>query len=433
MLRIAGIAVFSVFFLHDKIILMAKKILFSRKILPACLALALVLGIALLPGCQSQLRPPKITPMVTMAQTQAPLSPEQKETQLAIHATATPIPSPSPFPIASPTPMATQTPKVYDNVNPFTGLSLHDPIELLNRPVMVKLANWPRSLRPFNQINQADLVFEYYNGHQTNHLLALFYTSDATAVGPLAPGRLLDARLARHYQADLVVASAPEMIEGVFANTLPDRVFYRGYAPCPGICTETEAQGGNTVVDTSAIRDFSIKDRPPRTTKRIESLHFSPKIENWDEDASRFSYLYADFSVMDWRYNPETGKYHLWQEVEDENGELSLQPSYDRDSGEPIAFENIVFMMSNYIEYNSVTYDINLREADPNQVAIFLRDGKMTYGTWFSSNQTESFTFFSGGQAYAFKPGRSWYVFTTTMSRPESTLEGEWDLVFKLK
>lgn len=371
--------------------------------------------------------------MITPARTLAPLSPQQKETQLAIQATATPIPSPTPFPLASATPMATRTPKVYDNINPFTGLSLRDDSDLLKRPVMVKLANWPRSLRPFNQINQADLVFEYYNGHQTNHLLALFYTSDATAVGPLAPGRLLDARLARHYQADLVVASAPEMIEGVFANTLPDRVFYRGYAPCPGICTETEAQGGNTVVDTAAIRDFSAQDRPPRTINRSENLSFSPKIQNWDEDASRFSYLYADFSVMDWRYNPDTGKYHLWQEVEDENGELSLQPSYDRDSGEPIAFENIVFMMSNYIVYNSVTYDINLREADPNQMAIFLRDGKLTYGTWFSSNQTESFTFFSGGKPYLFKPGRSWYVFTTTLSRPESTVDGEWDLIFRLK
>ena len=59
---------------------------------------------------------------------------------------------------------------------------------------MVKLANWPQSLRPFNQIINADIVFEYYIGHQTNHLLALFYGSDASAVGPLAPGRVVDAR-----------------------------------------------------------------------------------------------------------------------------------------------------------------------------------------------------------------------------------------------
>ena len=412
---------------------MAKLFCFSRRSFLAGIVFFLIPVIAILSGCQSRYLPPKITPVITPVRTLAPLSPQQKETQLALQATATPIPSPTPFPLASATPMATRTPKVFDNINPFTGLSLRDDSDLLKRPVMVKLANWPRNLRPFNQINKADLVFEYYNGHQTNHLLALFYTSDATAVGPLAPGRLLDARLARHYQADLVVASAPEMIEGVFANTLPNRVFYRGFAPCPGICTETEAQGGNTVVDTAAIREFSAKDRPPRTINRSENLSFSPKIQNWDEDASHFSYLYADFSVMDWRYNPDTGKYHLWQEVEDENGELSLQPSYDRDTGEPIAFENIVFMMSNYIEYNSVTYDINLREADPNQMAIFLRDGKLTYGTWFSSNQTESFTFFSGSEPYLFKPGRSWYVFTTTLSRPESTIDGEWDLVFRLK
>jgi hypothetical protein len=136
---------------------------------------------------------------------------------------------------------------------------------------------------------------------------------------------------------------------------------------------------------------------------------------------------------MDWRYDPDSGKYQLWQEVEDEDGKLTLAPSFDRDSGEAIAFENIIFMMTNYIEYNSTTYDINLREGDPNQIAIFLRDGKLTYGTWYSSSLTEPFSFFVNGEAYPLKPGRSWLTFTTTISRPVSTIEGEWDLTFKLK
>lgn len=395
--------------------------------------LGLVFTLLFLSACTIPSHPPQITPVITQAPTEIPLSPEQKLTQLAIHATPTPKPSPTPWPIASPTLLATQTPKILQDINPFTGLSLSDPNQLLRRPIMVKLANWPRSLRPFNQIINADLVFEYYNGHQTNHLLALFYTSDAQAVGPLAPGRLIDARLARHYQAELVVASAPEMVEGVFANTLPNRVYYRGYAPCPGICTETEAQGGNTVVDTAAIRNFSVKDRPPRTINRVENLLFTPRIDEWDEVATRFSYMYADFSVMDWRYDEDTGKYNLWQEVADQEGKLSLAQSFDRDSGKPIAFDNVIFMMSSYIEYNSVTYDINMREGDPNQVAILLRDGKLTYGTWFSSGLSEPFQFFANGRTYPLKPGRSWVVFTTPISRPSPTIEGEWDLIFKLK
>ena len=396
--------------------------------------MALLAAILFLTIPASQTTPPMITPVLTLEKSPAALSPDAELTQIAIHATPTPIPTATPWDIATPTsqePTATMVkPRI---INPLTGLRVADSEILQRQPVLVKLANWPRSLRPFNQIINADLVFEYYNGHQTNHLLALFYTNDATAVGPLAPGRLIDARLARHYQADLVVASADDMVTGVFENTLADRVFYRGYAPCPGICTETAAQGGNTVVDTAAIRAFALENRPPLTAVQMEEQYFAPNFNDWDEIATRFSYMYADFSVMDWRYDPESGKYQLWQEVEDENGVLSLAQSFDRDSGEPIAFDNVIFLMANYIEYNSTTYDINMREGDPNQVAILLRNGKLTYGTWYSESLSDPFQFYVGGDPYPLKPGRSWITFATTISRPEATVEGEWDLVFRLR
>ena len=386
----------------------------------------------LMNACIFHSAPPQITPVITAVQSPAPLSLEGKQTQIAIHATATPIPTATPWPIATPTSQE-PTPTISRiRFNPLTGLIATDVDLLLRRPVMVKLANWPRNLRPFNQIINADLVFEYYNGYQTNHLLALFYTSDAAAVGPLAPGRLIDARLARHYQADLVVASADDMVTGVFENTLPGQVFYRGFAPCPGICTETQAQGGNTVVDTAAIRAFALEDRSTRTTTKMEDQFFSLRLNDWDEIATRFSYMYADFSVMDWRYDEKSGKYQLWQEAEDEDGNLTLAQSFDRDSGEPIAFDNLIFVMANYIEYDLTTYDINLREGDPNQVAILLRNGKLTYGNWYSESLSDPFQFFVGGESYPLKAGKSWITFATTTSRPVPTIEGEWDMEFKL-
>jgi hypothetical protein len=167
-------------------------------------------------------------------------------------------------------------------------------------------------------------------------------------------------------------------------------------------------------------------------TPQFKVLPFSVTINKWDDVATRFSYLYADFSVMDWRYSSETGRYHLWQEVEEEDGNLQLEPSYDSD-GSPVAFENLIFIMANYIEYNTSTYDINLREGDPNQLAILLRDGKLTYGTWFSETATDPFSFFVEGKPYTLKPGRSWITISSTISRPERVAEGEWDLVFKLR
>ena len=379
-----------------------------------------------------QSNPPKITPVMTLQKSPTAISAVVEQTQIAIHATPTPVPSPTAWAIATPTIAVDVTPRIIYSTNPLTGLKVED-ADLQNRkPLLVKLLNWPRSVRPFSQINQADIIFEYYTGAQTNQLLALFYTNDADSVGALGPGRLVDTRLTQHYQADLVVSTVDTMVKGVFENSLPERVFYQGFTACPGICTLPVDQGGLTYANTTAIRNIAEAERPQNAAPLFKVMPFSVPINSWDDTATRFSYLYADFSVMDWRYSSETGRYHLWQEVEDENGNLQLEPSYDSD-GVPVAFENLVFIMANYIEYNASTYDVNLREGDPNQRAIFLRDGKLTYGTWFAETATEPFSFYAGGKPYTLKPGRSWITISSTFSRPERVAEGEWDLVFKLR
>jgi hypothetical protein len=379
-----------------------------------------------------QSNPPYITPVMTLQKSPTTLSREAELTQIAINATPTPIPSATPWKIATPTSMIDATPRIIYTTNPLTGLQLSESDNLEHTPLLVKILNWPRRVRPFSKINQADIVFEYYTGGQTNQLLALFYSKDAETVGALGPGKLVDARLTRHYQADLVVSTVETMVKGVFDNTLDDRVFYQGFTPCPGICTQPVDQGGLTYADTSVIRDIARDERLQSTTTVFKVMPFSVTANDWDEVATRFSYMYADFSVMDWRYSTETGRYHLWQEVEDENGELHLTPSYDSD-GVPVAFENLVFIMANYIEYNVSTYDVNLREGDPNQLAIFLRDGKLTYGNWFAETATDPFSFFVGAEPYTLKPGRTWITISSTFSRPERTAEGEYDLVFKLR
>ncbi len=376
--------------------------------------------------------PPQITPVLTLQKSPTALSREAELTQIAINATPTPIPTSTPWPIATPTKAVEVTPRIFYTTNPFTGLQVDETEDLERTPLLVKILNWPRSVRPFSQINKADLVFEYYTGGQTNQLLGLFYSKDGDSVGALGPGKLLDARLTRHYKADLVVSTVDAMVKGVFENTLDDRVFYQGFTPCPGICTQPVAQGGLTYTDTATIRAIAKDERYQTRTPVFKVMPFSVTANEWDEVATRLSYLYADFSVMDWHYNSETGKYHLWQEVEDENGELHLAPTYDNE-GEPIAFENLVFILANYIEYNASTYDVNLREGDPNQMAIFLRDGKLTYGTWFAETAEEPFSFYAEGEPYTLKPGRSWITISSTISRPERVSEGEWDLVFKLR
>lgn len=385
----------------------------------------------LLSSCSLVAPAPKITPLVTNLATTPTLNPEQALTKAARQATPTPIPTSTPWQVVTPTSTLRSNPAQSQTINPLTGLEVDDTRLLWERPVMVKLANWPQSLRPFNQIIDADMVFEYFIGYQTNHLLALYYGGDATAVGPLAPGRVVDARLGRRYQASLVVASAPPTVEGVFEQTLPDRVFYRGYAPCPGICTETEAQGGNSVVNTSAIRNFIKSEGIEDEISRLPDLYFDREIKVWDESALRVSYLYADFSVMDWRYDKIYGGYELWQDFQQADGSYTLQQTFDRDSQQPVIFENVLILLADYIEYNPSFYDIDFREGDREQAAVFLRDGKLTHGTWYVPNVDEPLQFFDmQGKPYTLKPGQTWIAFASTSSRITMVEEGIWDIIF---
>lgn len=385
----------------------------------------------LLSSCNILTPAPKITPLVTELPTTPTLNPEQALTKAAQQSTPTPFPTSTPWQVATPTATQRSIPAQLDTTNPLTGLEVEDASLLWERPIMVKLANWPQSLRPFNQIINADMVFEYYIGHQMNHLLALYYGADASAVGPLAPGRVVDARLARRYQASLVVASAPTTELGVFEQTLPDRVFYRGYAPCPGICTETQAQGGNTVVDTAAMRAFIESEEIPTAIERLSDLNFNRKIEDWDESALRVSYLYADFSVMDWRYDKIYGGYELWQDFQQADGSYTLQQTFDRDSGQPVVFENVLILLADYIQYNPSFFDIDFREGDREQAAILLRDGKLTHGTWYTPDLNQPYQFFDlQGNPYFLKPGQTWITFASTTSHMDLVEEGSWDLTF---
>ena len=387
--------------------------------------------VVLLSSCNFLTPAPKITPLVVDSPATPTLNPEQALTKAAQQATPTPFPSPTPWQVVTATPTLKPNPARSDTTNPLTGLEVEDQDLLWERPIMVKLDNWPQNLRPFNQVLDADLVFEYYVGHQMNQILALFYGGDASSVGPLAPGQLVDARLARRYQASLAVASAPITVEGVFKQTLPDRTFYRGYVPCPGICTETEAQGGNTVVNTAALRSFIKSEGIKNGIERLQDLSFNKEIENWNDNALRVSYLYADFSVMDWRYDKNYGAYQLWQDFQNEDGSYTLSQTFDRDSQQPVLFENVLILMADYIQYNPAFFDIDFREGDREQPAIFLRDGKLTHGTWYAPDINQPFQFFDlEGNPYNIKPGQTWITFASTTSLVNMVEDGSWDIIF---
>lgn len=393
-------------------------------------AFALIL---LISACAGPKHLPQITPAALPEFTPTP-NPIQRQTMAAANATPTPIPSPTPWPVATATPSSILVKDLAaEGLNPLTGLPVDDQTLLQQRPVLVKIANWPQGLRPAAGLNQADLVFEYYIGAQMNHFLAVYHGQDSEQAGPLAPARMVDARLSEHYQGILAYASADNTVEKVLSDVLPGRAFLRGFTSCPAMCNLTDAGGENTYVNTSAVRELYRAENPDSDIVNLSGLNFASRLSQWDAEAQQLSYLYADFSVMQWDYDPQSGQYQLSQDYAAPDGSISIAPSYDRVDGTPIAFDNIIVLFASYIEYGTSLYDIDFREGDPHQPALVFRDGKLLYGTWMTPDPFTPIQLTdASGQPLALKPGRSWMVFAGTKSPTSEVKPGIWEITFSL-
>lgn len=390
----------------------------------------LAIGFGLFAGCSQKPALPGLTP-IPYATPSPTLSLNLLATEQFKLATPTPEPSPTPWVYASLTPTSDPLMPSSQAHNPLTGLEAVPVDTAGKRPILVKLANWPQELRPQAGLNAADLVFEYFIGAQSNHLAALYFSQSPEAVEPLAPARAPDTRLAILYSASLAYQSARPNIQKIIDNSLPGRNFMANTSPCTAICAEPVEKGGNIAVNLPGLRAVIDQAEAKEFDLNLTGMKFSENAGKGDGLAQELSYMYADFSVMDWRYNSGTGQYHLWQDLRYAPGKYKLEASSDRDTEQPIAFDNVIVLYTRYISYGQDGYDLDMRETDPEQQALILRDGKIFYGKWLVSASDRPIQFKdSNGQDIPLKPGRTWITFASINTISKQTQPGIWELTF---
>ena len=85
------------------------------------------------------------------------------------------------------------------DVNPLTGMPAADPDLLGRRPLVIKISNYPRDIRPQYGLNEADVVYEYYIEWADTRFIGVFYGNDASQIGPVRSGRYFDEHITRMY------------------------------------------------------------------------------------------------------------------------------------------------------------------------------------------------------------------------------------------
>ncbi len=317
-------------------------------------------------------------------------------------------------------------------VNPLTGLAVADPTRLGRRPVMVRVSNWPREGRPHAGLMSADLVFEHFIGHQMNRFLAVYYGEDADVIGPVRSGRLVDAQLGNLYQGILGYGNADPQVDEVLVEALGARAVSFNEAPCPAMCGESTYAATGVFANSGALGDYALGIGVDNTPPDLRGMYFQAEALAGDAPGAQLHVEYADFSVMQWRYDPESGAYALWMEKA-VGGGLELALMTDRNNDKVVAFENVIVMYAEYIEYAPTLHDIVLRDAVDYQPALLFREGRVTYATWRVPEPDRPIIFeTTDGSPLPLKPGRTWIVIVGQRSQTVQPAGGEWEIYFGL-
>src|SRR6266508_4053986 len=120
------------------------------------------------------------------------------------------------------------------NLNPLTGMLPSDRSLLERRPLAIKVANYPRYIRPQSGLTLADNVYEYYIEGGLTRFIAVFYGNTSEWVGPVRSGRYFDENIQRMYQAFLVFKFAdPRVLDHFKLSDFSQFIVVPTLGSCP--------------------------------------------------------------------------------------------------------------------------------------------------------------------------------------------------------
>jgi len=320
-------------------------------------------------------------------------------------------------------------------INPLTGLSISDEHMLARRPVMVKVANFPRAGRPHAGLSFADIVFDYYIGYGTNRFLAVFYGQDSPQIGPVRSGRRVDAQLVNMYEGILGYGSADEDTDAILVQALGARAISNLEAPCPIFCgTDTHSVVGVFANSTEITQFAQVNSIDEGITPDLPGTLFNSETPAGGKKAEKITILFNYYNRGEWHYDPPSGKYLRWiEDMEDEDEVYDMIPLVDRVTNEQLAFSNVIILFAHYIEYAPSVHDVDIQKNTEGKRAVFFRDGQMFAGTWKTVNDTDPIQLFNTeGNPMPLKPGNSWIVITEEMSIFHEPNPGDWEMFFFL-
>ncbi len=406
------------------------------------LSIALFL-VLLLAGCVGMVAPPA-------QPAQAPLA---SPTALGIQNNARPTSTSSIFELSPTfTPWPTDTPIVIEDafsgmgygptnfptvINPLTGLIVDDPALLERRPMVIKVTNFPRQVRPQWGLTLADHVYEYYLEDGMTRFVGIFYGQDAERVGPIRSARPFDEHLVRIYKGIFAFGYADRKIYDPLMETdIYKYLVLQRPDNCPPMCRIGPDYDYNTLYTNTAELSQYITDKGLENGRQnLDGLRFLEGVAHGGGEANYLLIRYSRTSYHMWQYEPANNLYERSQEAESRDlDEENYEPLFDSLTGRRITADNLVILLvpsEQYFKSNST--DIYNFALMGKGTAYALRDGRVFEILWIRPTPESMISLvYPNGQPYPLKPGNVWFEVLSSVSTHRVESRGVWRFIFEL-
>ena len=317
------------------------------------------------------------------------------------------------------------------SLNPLTGLPLEDPARLEQRPILIKVSNFPRNNRPQWGLSFADIVFEHYAEGGLTRFSALFFGNEAEMVGPIRSARFIDLELVQMYGAIFAYGSADYRVrEAIAQSKFAERAVTEYPARCPPMCRIDPANLNHLVSSTEDLREYLEKKGIPDTAVDLSGMDFGPEIPPGGESGTKLEIHYSVGNFHRWIFNPGAGIYERWQERGADEVEADLL--VDRLTGEAISADNVILVVvpHSYITRSPEFVRIELQGEGR---AIAFRDGQAFEIRWVRPDGVGILQYETlAGVPFALRPGSTWVEMVNTSSEIEERSAGSWWVRFHI-
>jgi len=323
------------------------------------------------------------------------------------------------------------------DINPLTGLPVPDAKILERRPVVIKVTNFPRSVRPQWGLSLADHVYEYFIGDQMSRFIGVFYGNDANRVGPIRSARLFDWRVMRLYHGVFVFGYADDaVLEFLNQPSTKNLLVVERPDNCPPLCRFGSEDGYNTLfADTTQMSAYLTGKRTNNDRQDLTGLRFELDTPASGNPGPGLTIQYSPISYHRWDYDPAGGRYQRFQEGEDDAGGPKVYtPLMDSLTNAQLSASNLVILLvrHQYFVQTSSTEIID-QVFEEDGVGYALRDGKVYPLTWTADAPDRlPSLFLPDGRLYPLKPGNIWFEILGETATFELAEDGRLDFSFKM-